>query len=115
METVRKPCPNHDPRLISEVDDPSFELCVSPEQCPESQPIILGIALPSADLTQANFFSSGGVFLCLGGSASGVRLGALGAPGGPFVQGFGRKQRPQLPKGHAKCRLQLNYTEALAI
>ena len=94
--------------------DPSFELCVSPLRCCDLYPIIVGIALPSVDLTRANFFTSDGVFLCLGGSAAGVRLGALGAPGGPFVQGFGRRKRPELPKGHEGCRLQLNYTEALA-
>ncbi|CAJ1428261.1 unnamed protein product [Effrenium voratum] len=91
----------------------SFELSVSPEADPETHPIFIGIAAPGADLTQANFFASAGVFLCLGGTASDGRLGALGAPGGPYVQSFGQRLRAKLPKGHAKCRVQLNYTEAV--
>lgn len=96
------------------MDDPSFELAVSPQDCPESHPIIIGIAPPDADLSQANFFGScGGVFMCLGGSASEGRLGAMGAPGGPFIQGFGQRQRPDLPKGHRGCQVQINFTEAV--
>eukprot|EP00435_Cladocopium_sp_Y103_P043883 s1596_g12.t1 len=96
------------------VDDPSFELAVSLQDCPESHPIIIGIAPPDADLSQANFFGScGGVFMCLGGSASEGRLGAMGAPGGPFIQGFGQRQRPDLPKGHRGCQVQINFTEAV--
>jgi len=98
----------------SNVDDPSFELAVSPQDCPESNPLILGIAPPTADLSQANFFSScGGVFMCLGGAASDGRLGAMGAPGGPFIQGFEQRQRPNLPKGHRGCTVQINFTEAV--
>lgn len=96
------------------MDDPSFELAVSLQDCPESHPIIIGIAPPDADLSQANFFGScGGVFMCLGGSASEGRLGAMGAPGGPFIQGFGQRQRPDLPKGHLGCQAQINFTEAV--
>lgn len=95
-------------------EDPSFEIVVQPQDCPEAHPIIIGIAPPDVDLSQANFFSScGGIFMCLGGSASDGRLGALGAPGGPYVQGFGQRLMPELPKGHQGCRLQLNYTEAV--
>ncbi|CAE7412471.1 unnamed protein product [Symbiodinium natans] len=95
-------------------DDPSFELSVQLQNSPKTHPIFIGMAPPDADLCQANFFSScGGVFLCLGGRASDGKLGALGAPGGPFVQGFGYRLVADLPKGHIGCTVQVNYTEAV--
>jgi len=94
-------------------DDPSFELSVYLQDSPKTHPVFIGIVPPDADLRQANFFSScGGVFLCLGGMASDGKLGALGAPGGPFVQGFGYRLVATLPKGHVGCTVQVNYTEA---
>jgi len=95
-------------------DDPSFELSVFLQSNPKTHPIFIGMAPPDADLCQANFFSScGGIFLCLGGSASDGKLGALGAPGGPFVQSFNYRLVADLPKGHIGCTVQVNYTEAV--
>lgn len=39
----------------------------------------------------------------------------MGAPGGPFVQGFGHKQRPELPKGHVGCQVRVVVGVAISL
>eukprot|EP00931_Biecheleriopsis_adriatica_P089870 TRINITY_DN63945_c0_g1_i1.p1 TRINITY_DN63945_c0_g1~~TRINITY_DN63945_c0_g1_i1.p1 ORF type:complete len:519 (+),score=106.46 TRINITY_DN63945_c0_g1_i1:40-1596(+) len=98
----------------SAAEDNAFQLCVSPLDPLKTHPIFIGIAPPDANLTEANFFASGGgIFLCLGGQASETLISALGAPGGPAVHGFGERIAvPELPMA-AQGGVQLHYTEAM--
>eukprot|EP00930_Biecheleria_cincta_P032368 TRINITY_DN22464_c0_g1_i1.p1 TRINITY_DN22464_c0_g1~~TRINITY_DN22464_c0_g1_i1.p1 ORF type:complete len:511 (+),score=95.93 TRINITY_DN22464_c0_g1_i1:137-1669(+) len=100
---------------LADGGDNDFQLEVSPLDTLQTNPFFIGIAPADANLTQANFFDTGGgIFLCLGGTAFDGLMGALGAAGGPAVHAFGeRLPEPDLPYGAPGCKVQLNYTEAL--
>mmetsp|Transcript_23372 Transcript_23372/g.59701 ORF Transcript_23372/g.59701 Transcript_23372/m.59701 type:complete len:553 (+) Transcript_23372:143-1801(+) len=79
-------------------DERHFRLCLEPLDPLERNPIFFGIAPPNADLASVNFFDAGtGIFLCVGGHASGDLISALGAPGGPAFYSFGVRSWAELP------------------
>lgn len=100
---------------LADGGDSDFRLEVSPLDTLQTNPFFIGIAPADANLTQSNFFDTGGgIFLCLGGTAFEGLMGALGACGGPAVHAFGeRLPEPELPYGAPGCCVHLNYTEAL--